>query len=171
MLIACKAMEHSSGKFLLIMAHNGQQLVLRLSAMDHQRQTRLDAPFHLPLKGGKLLSFILTRPIEIQAYLTDGDIRHGRIACDALIQCPLHLTEHILPVVLHLLGLQTDHRIAITWITVADVTYGSNTCAVNAGNKNRCHTCCAGTSDHLIQIVVELRSVKMGMGINILEHT
>jgi hypothetical protein len=48
-------------------------LVLRLAAVDHQRQTGLHTPAHLFLEGEQLLLFELTAPIEVEADLADGN--------------------------------------------------------------------------------------------------
>ena len=76
--IACKAMENTSGQLFLVAFQDMKQLVLGLSAMNHQRQLILNRPFHLLFKSLQLFAFKLTAPVKIKSTLADGNVTERR---------------------------------------------------------------------------------------------
>ena len=75
LLITREAMEYTTGQVGSVLLQNGQQLILRLTAVNHQRKLRLHRPTDLLFESLQLLLLELTAPVEVESYLADGDER------------------------------------------------------------------------------------------------
>ena len=63
--ISREAVEDAAGQLPFVFAQYLHHLVLRLAAMNHQRQPGFDSPLHLHLEGSQLLDFEFARPVEV----------------------------------------------------------------------------------------------------------
>ncbi len=70
--VACETMEHASWQLVGILTKNGNELVLGFATVYHQGQARFYRPAHLLLESKQLFVLELTAPIEVEAYLTNG---------------------------------------------------------------------------------------------------
>ena len=173
-------MEHAAWQIVGILLQQGDHLVLRLAAMDHQRQTGLDAPAYLLFKGFYLFFFKLAAPIIVEAHLADGnkakppsgltegswpppDLPEGRslISSERVGKKLFHLGKHIAIVGLHLFGMQANHRIGIAGILPAGVCHRLNRGEVDGGDEHFAHPCILGPLHHFGAVVVILRSVQV----------
>ena len=66
-------MEDATRQFFLILSEQMHHLVLRLAAMNHQRELGFYRPFYLFLESLDLLVFELTAPVIIKSYLSDSN--------------------------------------------------------------------------------------------------
>ena len=70
--IARETVEHTARQVVSILAQDGNELVLGFATVYHQGQARFYRPAHLLLESKQLFVLELTAPIEVEAYLTNG---------------------------------------------------------------------------------------------------
>ena len=75
-LVTGEAMKHATRQVVTVFLKNSHHLILRLTTVDHQGQTRLYRPTDLFLESFQLFLLEFTGPIEIKAYFTNGDRTH-----------------------------------------------------------------------------------------------
>ena len=143
-------------------------LVLRLAAVDHQRQPIGCGPLHLLLEGLQLLPRKLARPIEVKPHLANGNeaIALGALSKGqghALVEHRLHALELVGPVVIHLLGLQAHHRKCEPGILPTDAQHVAHVVGVDGGDEHLLHPRLLGPQDHLRKILAKLPTVEVGV--------
>ena len=71
--IARETMKDTTREVGPVFLEDGNEFVLGLATVDHQREMEVDGPTDLFLEGQELFLFELTRPVEIQSHLADGE--------------------------------------------------------------------------------------------------
>ena len=154
LLVSSKTMEHATWQFIAVGFQQIDHLILCLPTMNHQRQTRLDAPFHLLFEGSQLLVLKFATPVEVESHLADGNeltaigIEHG-----------FHLSEHRRPVGPYFLGMKSYHGIGKARKAAAYIEHSGYRWKMDGGNKDTADTCLAGTCHHLGEVVEEFFTV------------
>jgi hypothetical protein len=127
----------------------------------HQGQTGLYRPAYLFLKSLPLLLLKLTAPIVIETHLTDSyTAESAELLSD--------ICEHLTPVGTHLFRVQTKHGIGIVRITLTDCHDGLTGGEVDGWYEDLGTTSLLGSLHHLVNVVTELLTIQVTMGINII---
>ena len=171
-------MEDATRQFFLILSEQMHHLVLRLAAMNHQRELGFYRPFYLFLESLELLVFELTAPVIIKSYLSDGDqvrkqrrIRLTGITGHAmLLQYLPEFSQLFLPVFLHLFRMQTNHRISIARIFLAQCQDRVCGLHIDGRQEHLAYPRFLGTGESLRPILIKLLRIEMRMCIYYFEH-
>jgi len=136
----------------------------------HQWQTGFYRPAYLFLESLQLLFLKLTAPIVIEPYLTNGDtvesgewrVESGELRAES--------GEHLTPVGTHLLRVQTEHGIGIARITLTDSHDGMTGGEVDGWYEDSGTTSVLGTLHHLVNVVTELLTIQVTMGVGVVHR-
>ena len=74
--------------------------------------------------------------------------------------------ENVLPVSTDFLGVEAQHRIAIAWILTAKRRYRLAGLQVDARHANGHNPSLTGTGNHGLEILAELLTIQMAMGVD-----
>ena len=181
-------MEDATRQFLLILSEQMHHLVLRLAAMNHQRELGFYRPFYLFLESLELLVFELTAPVIIKSYLSDSDqvrklrrttrrIGITRFVCRIgitghamLLQYLPEFSQLFLPVSLYLFRMQTNHRISIAWIFLSQCQDRVCGLHIDGRQEHLAYPRFLGTGESLRPILIKLLRIEMRMCIYYFEH-
>ena len=128
--------------------------------MNHQWQSCLHRPFHLLFKSQQLFLFKLAAPIEIKPHLSDGN--------DFTIDFLAQLYQHISPIPTYFLRMKAQHRITKARILSADSQNRLTRFQIDTWNTNSRYPCLTGTGYNGIEVLFELLTIQMAVGID--EH-
>ncbi len=157
--IARKAVKDTAMQPILELTQRSHHLVLRLTAVYHQRHRPLNSPPYLSLKSLTLLTLILMRPIIVQSYLADS-----YPLC--IIEMPFHLIKHLRPVRLDILRMQSYHAIAIAIVALGQRCHTAYIAQVDARHEKTYRTCRPGTSYNVVKVIAKLLAIDVCMSIN-----
>lgn len=157
--VARKTMKHTGKIFAGRRANDFKYFIKRIADMQHDGQSVVYCHLNLHFQRKLLLTKPGFVPIQIDAYLADGNVpTRGKLL--------LYNFKLLLIVFLHISRMQPDHRKNMLRKRIAQRQHGLDSFAVDIGQQHCLHACVECALHHRRPVVVELLEIKMCVGID-----